>query len=227
MRICVTSDLHGILPKIEEPCTAVLICGDIMPLRMQRNIPQSEKWLKTEFAEWVNNLPCESVIMVGGNHDFALANMYRQPLKINSILTQPSNHCSFKKNGGQWNEHCVQFSKGAAIHDLLLYGCIGAGIPYEVITKGTLSLLEEYGIKVAPANAKVQYHTIYSSSVGVDVQPDEQVVICGLAGDFCVLETLKNLAPVNPMIFLDGVASLDGGVKLNEYVESNGVRVWS
>ena len=26
----------------------------------------------------------------------------------------PSNHCSFKKNGGQWNEHCVQFSKGAA-----------------------------------------------------------------------------------------------------------------
>lgn len=120
----------------------------------------------------------------------------------------PSNHCSFKKNGGQWNEHCVQFSKGAAIHDLLLYGCIGAGIPYEVITKGTLSLSEEYGIKVAPANAKVQYHTIYSSSVGVDVQPDEQVVICGLAGDFCVLETLKNLAPVNPMIFLDGVAPI-------------------
>lgn len=44
----------------------------------------------------------------------------------------------------------MQFSKGAAIHDLLLYGCIGAGIPYEVITKGTLSLSEEYGIKVAP-----------------------------------------------------------------------------
>lgn len=53
MKICVTSDLHGILPKIEEPC--------------------------------------ESVIMVGGNHDFALANMYRQPLKINSILSNPTN----------------------------------------------------------------------------------------------------------------------------------------
>lgn len=91
MKICVTSDLHGILPKIEEPCEVVLICGDIMPLRMQRNIPQSEKWLKTTFADWVNNLPCESVIMVGGNHDFALANMYRQPLKINSILSNPTN----------------------------------------------------------------------------------------------------------------------------------------
>lgn len=91
MKICVTSDLHGILPKIEEPCEVVLICGDIMPLRMQRNIPQSEKWLKTTFADWVNNLPCESVIMVGGNHDFALANMYRQPLKINSILSNSTN----------------------------------------------------------------------------------------------------------------------------------------
>lgn len=40
----------------------------------------------------------------------------------------PANHCSFKRNGGEWNDHCVQFSKGAAIHDLLLYGCIGAGI---------------------------------------------------------------------------------------------------
>ena len=54
MKICVTSDLHGILPKIEEPCEVVLICGDIMPLRMQRNIPQSEKWLKTTFAEWMH-----------------------------------------------------------------------------------------------------------------------------------------------------------------------------
>ena len=29
----------------------------------------------------------------------------------------PANHCSFKRNGGEWNDHCVQFSKGAAIHD--------------------------------------------------------------------------------------------------------------
>lgn len=40
----------------------------------------------------------------------------------------PANHCSFKRNGGEWNDHCVQFSKGAAIHDLLLYGCIGSGV---------------------------------------------------------------------------------------------------
>lgn len=91
MKICATSDLHGILPEIKEPCELVLICGDIMPLRMQRNIPQSEKWLKTEFADWVKSLPCEGVVMVGGNHDFAIANMYQQPLKQNAILRTPTN----------------------------------------------------------------------------------------------------------------------------------------
>lgn len=138
----------------------------------------------------------------------------------------PSNHVSFKRNGGTWNDHCVQFSKGAAIHDLLMYGCISAGIPYEVITKGTLCTSEEYGIRVAPATAKVPVHTIYSASVGVDLQPDEQVVICGLAGDYCVLETLKNLEPIKPMLYLDGVASLDKGIALSEYVESNNVRLF-
>lgn len=138
----------------------------------------------------------------------------------------PANHCSFKRNGGKWNDHCMQFSKGAAIHDLLLYGCVGAGIPYEVLTKGTLPSSEEYGVKVAPATIKVNYHTIYSHSMGIDINPDEQVVVCGLAGDYCVLETLKNLEPIKPMLYLDGVASLDGGVKLTDYIESNNTRLF-
>lgn len=138
----------------------------------------------------------------------------------------PANHCSFKRNGGTWNDHCVQFSKGAAIHDLLLYGCIGAGIPYKVITKGTLVNSEEYGIKVAPASRWLEHHTVYSRSVNVDVSPNEQIVVCGLAGDYCVLETLKNLEPIKPMVYLDGIASLDGGIKLNNYIESNNTRLF-
>lgn len=90
MKICATSDLHGILPEI-KPCELVLICGDIMPLRMQRNIPQSEKWLKTTFADWVKSLPCEAVVMVGGNHDWVLFNMYQDFLKQNALLRTPTN----------------------------------------------------------------------------------------------------------------------------------------
>ena len=58
MKFGALSDLHGILPEIKEECNVYLICGDIVPLKMQRNIPQSEKWLKTEFAEWIINLQC-------------------------------------------------------------------------------------------------------------------------------------------------------------------------
>ena len=90
MKCGVLSDLHGILPEIKERCDVYLICGDIMPLKMQRNVPQSEKWLKTEFAEWINNLPCKDVFMVGGNHDFALANMYRDSYKKASVLYIPT-----------------------------------------------------------------------------------------------------------------------------------------
>lgn len=84
----------------------------------------------------------------------------------------PANHCSFKRNGGEWNDHCVQFSKGAAIHDLLLYGCISSGVPYRVLIKGELPSSEEYGVKVAPATVRVKYNTIYSNSIGIDVDPE-------------------------------------------------------
>lgn len=133
----------------------------------------------------------------------------------------PANHCSFKRNGGEWNDHCVQFSKGAAIHDLLLYGCISTGTPYEVLTKGARPGFEEYGITF-----DAKYRTIRSMSIGTVISPEEQVVVCGLAGDYCVLETLKNLEPIKPMLYLDGVASLDGGIKLNNYIESNNTRLF-
>ena len=32
----------------------------------------------------------------------------------------PSNHCSFKENGGQWPKHCVKYTKGASLPDILM-----------------------------------------------------------------------------------------------------------
>lgn len=138
----------------------------------------------------------------------------------------PAIHCSFKRNGGEWNDHCVQFSKGAAIHDLLLYGCISARTPYGILTKGDIPAFEEYGVKVELATDKVEYNNIYSHCMAIAINPENQVVVCGLAGDYCVLETLKNLEPIKPMVYLDGIASLDGGVKLNKYIKDNGIEVW-
>lgn len=91
MKVVALSDLHGYLPEVPE-CDVLLICGDITPLKIQRNIPQSKKWLSHEFADWVNAAPCEMVYMVGGNHDFALASMYKNDITKTSILYGPTNH---------------------------------------------------------------------------------------------------------------------------------------
>ena len=70
MKICVMSDLHGELPDAHDTAELTLICGDIVPLRIQRNIPQSKKWVKTEFLYWALNWPSEKILFIGGNHDF-------------------------------------------------------------------------------------------------------------------------------------------------------------
>ena len=73
MKICAISDLHGYLPEIES-CELVLICGDIIPLNKQDSYRNTQKWYSKIFTEWANNLPCEKVIFIAGNHDLYLQN---------------------------------------------------------------------------------------------------------------------------------------------------------
>lgn len=70
MLVTALSDLHGDLIQNINQCDVVCICGDFMPLRMQRNIRQSLGWLRREFLPWCNTLPCKHVLVVSGNHDF-------------------------------------------------------------------------------------------------------------------------------------------------------------
>lgn len=70
MRICAMSDMHGQYDFEVKPCDMVLICGDIVPLRIQNYSKDSEEWFKTFFIPWCNNLPCEKVVFIAGNHDF-------------------------------------------------------------------------------------------------------------------------------------------------------------
>lgn len=62
--------MHGQYDFKVEPCDVVLICGDIVPLKIQLYSKDSEEWLKTFFIPWCNNLPCEKVVFIAGNHDF-------------------------------------------------------------------------------------------------------------------------------------------------------------
>lgn len=71
MNIISISDLHGHLPSL-PPCDVVCICGDIIPLSIQKNIIESIAWLAGPFQKWCLELPCDKVIFIAGNHDFAL-----------------------------------------------------------------------------------------------------------------------------------------------------------
>ena len=150
----------------------------------------------------------------GAEH--AVNNIYKifRTFEVESVIFtadwHPITHCSFNRNDGIWPIHCLQHSMGASIDEELLYCCIADNIPYKIITKGSNPSKEEYGA--------------FSNFEGIEyLKTLNNLMICGVAGDFCVLETIKNLVKNNikPEIFLDGIASIDGGTKLCKYISEN------
>lgn len=131
----------------------------------------------------------------------------------------PADHCSFACNGGEWPVHCIQYSEGASLHPDILSAVLRLGIPYEVVCKGIHASQEEYG-----AFSRIEGGEAFTSGGSCHFTGGERLVVCGLAGDYCVLETLKNLRRFNPEVFVDGTASIDGGTALACYVAENRVR---
>lgn len=70
MKIVGISDLHGHLPNPNEmPDGDVLcICGDIVPLNIQRDTLRSLAWFYLDFIPWTDSLPYEKVLIIAGNH---------------------------------------------------------------------------------------------------------------------------------------------------------------
>lgn len=78
MSVAAISDIHGRLHDLNTADFAgadlVLLAGDIVPLDTQRVVDRSLAWLHGEFAAWLDEMPPEApVVLVAGNHDFALA----------------------------------------------------------------------------------------------------------------------------------------------------------
>lgn len=141
----------------------------------------------------------------------------------------PANHVSFKHFGGDFPEHCVQDSFGAKVYQPIINAIAEANVEIlDTITKGMdreeFSAIEPYPVK--RRNSFIFDLTDESTlSLG-----DDNVILCGLAGDICVLNTLDALnykdAPYNLFVYLEGTASLDGGSKLDEYMVKNNIKVF-
>lgn len=86
----------------------------------------------------------------------------------------PHDHCSFRDQGGPWPPHCVADTPGAAFSSAL---DLTSGV--KVVSKGTTAQADAYsafnGTKLAD---ELRDHHV------------ERVAVCGLATDYCVLETV-------------------------------------
>ena len=126
---------------------------------------------------------------------------------------------SFTSQGGPWPPHCIAFAKGSQIDDRLVQACLDREIPYRMIRKGEVIETEEYG-------AFQHIEKLPDGSFRLSTMTDEvtcaghRMVICGVAGDYCVLETLQNLlnGGLTVDVFARGIASIDGGRRLNDFV---------
>jgi len=126
---------------------------------------------------------------------------------------------SFIPQGGPWPPHCIAFAKGSQIDDRLVQACLDREIPYRVIRKGEVIETEEYG-------AFQHIEKLPDGSFRLSTMTDEvtcaghRMVICGVAGDYCVLETLRNLLNGGLVVdvFAHGIVSIDDGSKLDGFV---------
>jgi nicotinamidase-related amidase len=153
------------------------------------------------------------------------------------IFTKDSHglkHCSFKENGGIWPVHCV-------------WNSIGEGIPVEL-----LMAAKDYGIAPKGGNDNEEEYGAFSDdlefffNIECAVDPDgnynrpwekycddvDELVVCGIAGDYCVVETLKNIVKwfkdTNRIkVYLDGVASIDSGETIIKYMSENNIKIYN
>ena len=138
------------------------------------------------------------------------------------------NDNSFTRNGGKWPVHCVQYSRGASLMPQLLHCVENIPFSYEVIEKGAIPGVEEYGAFYRSNKidddwnevSEIQLQTVSNACI----VPDEQFVVCGVAGDYCVKETLKNLLKYKPIVYTKGIASIDGGKVLKEFIKENNLK---
>lgn len=87
MKVIGISDLHGNLINIPK-CDIVCIAGDIIPLNIQKDYTESNKWWRTKFIEWCNSINCGKIFVVPGNHDFYLEYLYKDKNKYQEFINQ-------------------------------------------------------------------------------------------------------------------------------------------
>ena len=144
------------------------------------------------------------------------------------IVTQdehPANHCSFVEQGGDFPPHCVLGTDGQKVYPALqtVLDEIMPNIPnIHYMQKGNLPEKEEFSIfQNAQCGEKLRAVIADQKFEGID--------ICGIATDYCVYETTKDLMafyPANQIrIVTNCLAAVDeSDTKLADLMKENGIK---
>ena len=159
--------------------------------------------------------------------DYVKANGDDYALMVVTNDWHPYDHCSFAPNGGPWPVHCVQNSEGAATYWPLLEALYQSETETLFLQKGDLRHREEYSI-VQNTGAREFFENTLDNSLLADADCQYQHVdVCGIAGDVCVLNTLRDLLPIvgadRLRVLTRFAPSLDGGKALQAFIDENGI----
>ena len=159
--------------------------------------------------------------------DYVKANGDDYALMVVTNDWHPYDHCSFAPNGGPWPVHCVQNSEGAATYWPLLEALYQSETETLFLQKGDLRHREEYSI-VQNTGAREFFENTLDNSLLADADCQYQYVdVCGIAGDVCVLNTLRDLLPIvgadRLRVLTRFAPSLDGGKALQAFIDENGI----
>lgn len=130
----------------------------------------------------------------------------------------PMRHCSFKSEGGDWPIHCVADSTGAAIWPPIMDVLLDIPDKVKILHKGEDASSEEYSIFKNGVATEQILQVLETGNI-------EQIDICGLAGDVCVADTirdgiaLKLSQEIN--VLTDYTSSIDGGKTLKSIISQN------
>ena len=142
------------------------------------------------------------------------------------VVTQdahPENHCSFVEQGGPFPPHCVQDTKGMKVYPKLQKALDANSKDLQILylQKGDLPDKEEFSIfQNEQSGTKLRRLIKKNKFDGID--------ICGIATDYCVYDTTKDLMgfyPANQIrIITNCIAAVDDNdTKLADLMDENGI----
>ncbi len=132
------------------------------------------------------SMPCENALN-GVKHTVNYINANPMDRVLYVCDAHPSNHCSFKENGGIWQPHALINSKDAQIHPSFtkeVKKTVNSPVScYNIFYKGEDAQKEEY----SGFNAKNKYFGSLKQNL------TKNITVSGVATEFCVKNTVLDL----------------------------------